>query len=514
METLSNLMIGFTVCLQPQALIMMTIGLVLGLTIGVLPGLGGTAGVALLLPLTILVPPEVGIIFLAAIYWGALFGGVITSILFAIPGEPWSVALIFDGNPMAKQGKAGLALTAAFLSSFVGMLVAAILFTVAALPLALFALRFGPPEMLAIMLLAFSTFVGLGTGDPWKTLMSTAFGIVLTVVGLDIVTGKPRLTFGSIAFLSGFHFVPVTIGLFGLGEILVNAEERIALAIKKVSARVGLQDLRDAVRTMKERAVITLLGSALGFFVGILPGTGATPASFLGYGIARQYSKNPEKYGKGAIEGVISPQSAANAAGVGALLPMVTLGVPGSPTAAVLLAGLYMWGLWPGPRLFIEQPVFVWGLIASLFAANVVVLLICLLGTPLLAAIMRIPWGILTPLIVIACFIGTYVMRNVMFDVWVTLIFGLVGYGMKKLNYPLAPLAVALVLGNMTERALRQSLIMGDGSMTIFFTRPISAVVMSFALFLFLLPAVRIGMDRARVALANRRRPQERGSLE
>ncbi|MFQ6077598.1 MAG: tripartite tricarboxylate transporter permease, partial [Thermodesulfobacteriota bacterium] len=274
---------------------------------------------------------------------------------------------------------------------------------------------------------------------------------------------------------------------------------------------VGLQDLRDALGVMKERAGITLLGSALGFCVGILPGTGATPASFLGYGIARQYSRHPERYGKGAIEGVISPQSAANAAGVGALLPMVTLGVPGSPTAAVLLAGLYMWGLWPGPRLFIEQPVFVWGLIASLFAANAVVLLICLLGTPLLAAIMRIPWGILTPIIVIACFIGTYVMRNVMFDVWVTLAFGLVGYLMKKRNYPLAPLAVALVLGNMTERALRQSLIMGDGSLAIFFTRPISAVVMSVALFLFLLPAIRIGMDRARVALGNRRRAQESG---
>lgn len=514
MQTLSYLMMGFGVALQPQALIMMTLGLVLGLAIGVLPGLGGTAGVALLLPLTILVPPEVGIIFLSSIYWGALFGGVITSVLFAIPGEPWSVALVFDGHPMAKQGKAGLALTAAFLSSFVGLLIAATLFVMFALPLALFALRFGPPEMFGIMLLAFSTFVGLGMGSPWKTLISTAFGLLLTMVGLDIVTGKPRLTFGSIAFLSGFHFVPVTIGLFGLGEILVNAEERVALKIERVSARVGLKDLRDALRTMKERAGITAMGTILGFFVGVLPGTGATPASFLGYGIARQYSRNPEKYGKGAIEGVIAPQSAANAAGIGALLPMVTLGVPGSPTAAVLLAGLYMWGLWPGPRLFIEQPKFVWGLIASMFVAGVVVLLICLLGTPLLAAIMRIPWGLLTPIIIIACFVGTYVMRNIMFDVWTTLAFGLIGYMMKKLNYPLAPLAVALVLGDMTERALRQSLIMGDGSVGIFFTRPLSAVIMSIAFFLFVLPAIRTGIDRARVALAGRTHPQERGGLE
>ncbi len=514
METLSNLMIGFSVALQPQALIMMTIGLLLGLVIGVLPGLGGTAGVAMLLPLTMLVPPEVGIIFLASIYWGALFGGVITSILFAIPGEPWSVALIFDGNPLAKQGKAGLALTAAFMSSFMGMLIAGVLLVIAAQPLALFSLRFGPPEMLAIMMLAFSTFVGLSSGSPWKILVSIAFGLLLTVVGLDIVTGKPRLTFGSIAFLSGFHFVPVTIGLFGLGEILVDTEERIAHKIKSVSAKVGLQDLRDSVRLLKERFKVTAMGSILGFFIGILPGTGATPASFLGYGIARQYSKHPEKYGKGAIEGVIAPQSAANAAGLGSLLPMIALGVPGSPTAAVLLSGLYMWGLDPGPRLFTEEPVFVWGLIASLFVANVVVLIICLIGTPLLASIMRIPWGLLTPTIVIACFVGTYVMRNLMFDVWVTLAFGLVGYVMKKLNYPLAPLAVALVLGNMTERALRQSLIMGDGSIAIFFTRPISATIMLIAFVLFAIPAIKFGISRAAVVLNKRKSAQERAGLE
>jgi putative tricarboxylic transport membrane protein len=493
MDTLYNLMTGFGVALQPLSLLMMTVGLLLGLAIGVLPGLGGTAGVALLLPLTVLVKPEVAIIFLAAIYWGALFGGVITSVLFAIPGEPWSVALIFDGYPMARQGKAGLALTAAFLSSFIGIIIAAIFFVVAASPLALFALRFGPPEMFAIMLLAFSTFVGLGGDSPAKTLVSTLFGIILTLVGLDIITGQPRLTFGSIALLSGFHFVPVTIGLFGLGEILVDGEERLTSDVKRViSAKVGLKDFKAGLQAIKAFFPITLLSSILGFFIGVLPGTGATPASFLGYGLAKQYSRNPENYGQGTIEGVIAPQAAANAAGTGALLPMISLGVPGSPTAAVLLAGLYMWGLWPGPRLFTEQPVFVWGLIASLFLAGIVCLLICLIGTPLLAAIMRIPWGLLTPIIVVACFIGSYVMRNLMFDVWVTLAFGLVGYVMKKLHYPLAPLAVALVLGNMTERFLRQSLIMGDGSFGIFFTRPIAAVCMVIAIFLFVLPTIKI----------------------
>ncbi|MGA6993487.1 MAG: tripartite tricarboxylate transporter permease [Candidatus Deferrimicrobiaceae bacterium] len=497
-------MTGFGVAFQPMSLLMMTLGLLLGLAVGVLPGLGGTAGVALLLPLTVLVAPEVAIIFLAAIYWGALFGGVITSVLFAIPGEPWSVALIFDGYPMTKQGKSGLALATAFLASFVGIIVASIFFVAAALPLALLALKFGPPEMFAIMMLAFSTFVGLGTGKPSKTLVSTAFGLLLTAVGLDIVTGKPRLAFGSITWLSGFHFVPVTIGMFGLGEILIDGEDRFSTVIReKVIAKVGMADIKEGARAIWKFFPQTIAASVMGFFVGVLPGTGATPASFLGYGLAKQYSKDPDKYGKGAIEGIIAPQAAANAAGTGSLLPMITLGIPGSPTAAVLLAGLYMWGLWPGPRLFMEQPVFVWGLIASLFLAGTVCLIICLIGTPMLASIMRVPWGILTPIIVVACFVGSFVMRNLMFDVWCTLIFGVLGYIMKKLKYPLAPLAVALVLGDMTERFLRQSLILSDGSFSIFFTRPIAGVCSGFAIFLFLLPVYKLIKEKrkARVSI-------------
>ena len=504
METLSHLMIGFGVAFQPMSLLMMTLGLLLGLAVGVLPGLGGTAGVALLLPLTVLVAPEVAIIFLAAIYWGALFGGVITSVLFAIPGEPWSVALIFDGYPMTKQGKSGLALATAFLASFVGIIIASIFFVAAALPLALLALRFGPPEMFVIMMLAFSTFVGLGTGKPSKTLVSTAFGLLLTAVGLDIVTGKPRLAFGSITWLSGFHFVPITIGMFGLGEILIDGEDRFSTVIReKVIAKVGMADIKQGMREIWKFFPQTIAASIMGFFVGVLPGTGATPASFLGYGLAKQYSKDPDKYGMGAIEGVIAPQAAANAAGTGSLLPMITLGIPGSPTAAVLLAGLYMWGLWPGPRLFLEQPVFVWGLIASLFLAGTVCLIICLIGTPMLASIMRVPWGILTPIIIVACFVGSYVMRNLMFDVWCTLIFGVLGYIMKKLKYPLAPLAVALVLGDMTERFLRQSLILSDGSFSIFFTRPIAGACAVFAIFLFLLPVYKIIKEKrkARVSI-------------
>jgi len=503
METLHHLLVGFGVALSPFSLLMMFLGLVLGLLVGVLPGLGGTAGVALLLPVTVVVPKEVAVIFLAAIYWGALFGGVITSVLFAIPGEPWSVALIFDGFPMAKKGRAGLALALSFLSSFVGIMVAAVFFVSLALPLAMLALKFGAPEMFGIMMVAFSTFVGLGTGDASKTLVSTAFGLILTMVGLDIVTGGPRLTFGMISWLSGYHFVPVTIGMFGLGEIMIDGEDRFSEEVKEhLRAKVGMQDLKEGLSLLKKHFGITFLSSILGFFVGILPGTGATPASFLGYGVAKQYSKEPEKYGEGAVEGILAPQAAANSAGTAALLPMVTLGIPGSPTAAVLLSGLYMWGLWPGPRLFLEEPVFVWGLIASLFVAGAMCLVICLAGTPALAAVMNVPWGMLTPVIVVACFVGSYVMRNIMFDVWCTLIFGGLGYILKKLKYPLAPLAVALVLGEMTERFLRQSLIMSDGSFAIFFNRPLAATFSIIAIALFLFPVYQLYAKKKKAAKA------------
>ena len=497
-ESLYNLQIGFGVSLQPYALLMVTVGLLLGLVIGVLPGLGGTAGVAIMLPLAFLVPREVGMIFLAAIYWGALYGGVITSILFAIPGEPWSVALIFDGYPMARKGQAGLALSSAFFSSFVGMIVGSVIFVLAALPIALFALRFGPPEMFAIIMLAFSTFVGLGRGSIWKTLVCTAIGLMLTTVGLDIVTGQPRLTYGSIAFLSGFHFVPVTVGLFGLGEILINTEERIGLQLKAMSAKMKLKDFKDGILAIWHRFGITMMGTILGFFIGTLPGTGATPASFVGYGVAKQYSKHPDEYGEGIVEGVIAPQSAAQAAGTGSILPLVTLGIPGSPTAAVLLCGLFMYGLIPGPRLFLQETELVWGLIASLFVANAICLVICLAGTPILASIMRIPWGILTPIIVVALVIGAYAMRNFMFDVWCVFIFGILGYAMKKRNYPLAPLAVALVLGSMAEADLRRSLIMGDGAIGIFFERPLSAGILGFAFLLFALPLIRMAVVKLR----------------
>lgn len=489
MEALGNLLFGFTVALTPYNLLVAAAGVFLGVVIGVLPGLGGTSGVAILLPLTIAMPPESGIILLASIYWGALFGGAITSILFNIPGEPWSVATCFDGYPMAKQGRAGEALAAAFIPGFFASLVGIVLFTFFAPTLAALALQFGPPERLAVLLLAFSTFAGLGGSSLPKTLVSMFIGFLLGTVGLDLVTGEPRLTFGSIGLLAGFSFVTAAIGLFGIGEILASAEE--SLQLRGVQGRVRPREIVSVIATLGQHLRTFLTGTLLGFWVGVMPGTGATPASFMSYGIAKRYSRHPERFGTGIPEGVMATESAAHAAGIGALLPLVTLGIPGSPTAAVMLAGLFIWGLQPGPLLFTERPDFVWGLIASMYAGNLLALLMCLVFVPSFAAILRIPYGILTPLIILLSAIGAYAVTSSMLEIWLLLAFGIAGFLFKKLGYPVAPLVIALVLGDMTEEALRQSLIMSDGSLSIFVTRPIAAAFVGLAFVLLVLPIVR-----------------------
>jgi putative tricarboxylic transport membrane protein len=306
------------------------------------------------------------------------------------------------------------------------------------------------------------------------------------------------LTFGSITLLSGFNFVPVTIGLFGIGEILAAAEEQAKGGAGAIKSRVGLADLVESIRAHLQKAWLFVAATLMGFWVGVMPGTGATPASFMGYGMARQYSRTPERFGKGAIEGVIAPQAAANAAGVGSVLPMIALGVPGSPTAAVIMAGLFIWGLTPGPQLFLEKPDFVWGLIASLYVAQTAALVICLVAVPALAAIMRVPYALLTPFIVVISILGAFAINNSLFDVWITLFFGGVGYVLTKLKYPLAPLVVALVLGDPTESALRQTLILSGGSLGILFTRPIAGPLTLVALALFLLPVIQWARRRAR----------------
>src|SRR6267378_5051759 len=500
MEVFGQLAGGFATALQPINVAMLFVAVVLGLVIGVLPGLGGTSGVAILLPITVFIAhgslpgsdATTAIIFLAGIYWGALFGGVITSILFNIPGEPWAVVLLFDGFPLAKRkGRPGLALTSSFLASFVGALTATILFTFFAQPLSTIALRFGPAELFAVFVLSFATLIGLGAESPWKAVCMLAFGLLLATVGFDTSTGEQRLNFGQIPLLSGIGFVPVTIGLFGIGEILASAEESGIGFVERLSARLGLRDLFEALGELRKRIVLVLANSLIGFAFGALPGHGATAASFLGYGLPRQYSKNKENFGKGEISGIMGQQCAADAAGVGSLVPMITLGIPGSPTSAVIMAGLFVWGLQPGPLLFIQHQDFVWGLIASIYVGHFITFVLCLAAVPLLASIMRIPYAVITPFIVVISLIGSYSLNNSMLDVFITVIFGLVGYWLRKLKYPLAPLVVALVLGDSTERELRKALIAGQGGIGIFFSSPLATIMWIVAVVLLLLPVIR-----------------------
>ncbi len=499
MESLDLLMTGFSALMEPTRLGFLMFGVILGLLVGVLPGVGGTTGVAILLPMTVFLEPISALVMLAGIYWGAMYGGVITSILFAVPGNPWSVAVMFDGRPMAVQGKAQLAMSVAFTVSFVGAIVASVLFTFFALPFAQLALRFGPPEMFAVLMIAFGTFVGLG-GAPAKALIMIAAGFLLSTVGLDVVTGQPRLTFGSIQMMQGFHFVPITIGLFGIGEVLNNAAERYKVQIEEMTkaAKLGLHDVTEALRVLLKHWWLALTSALLGFATGILPGAGATPASFMAYGIAQKTSRHPEKFGKGVPEGVMAPEAANNAAGTGSILPMMVLGIPGSPTAAILMAGVFMWGFVPGPRLFVEQTEFVWSFVASLYLANIAAVVICLVATPLLALMLRTPYAIIAPIIVVMCIVGAYAIQNSMLDVWLVLIFGVIGFILRRLDYPLAPLVVALVLGAPTETALRQSLIMSDGSMWIFLERPVSTPIAIVAILLFALPLIQIVWRRLR----------------
>ena len=509
MEVLGQLGGGFATALHPINIAFLLVGVVLGLVIGVLPGLGGTSGVAILLPISVVIArgdipgadTTTAVILLAGIYWGALFGGVITSILFNIPGEPWSVVLLFDGFPLAKKkGRPGLALTSSFLSSFVGAFIATVLFTFFANWIADQALKFGPAELFAVFVLSFTTLVGLGAESPAKAIAMLALGLLLASVGFDTLTGSQRLNFGSIDLLSGIGFVPVTIGLFGIGEILASAEEQGIGYMEKLSARLGFKDLLEALAALRQRLFLVVSNAVIGFLFGVLPGHGATAASFLGYGLARQYSKNKSEFGKGEISGIMGPQATADAAGVASLVPMITLGVPGSPTSAVIMAGLFVWGLQPGPLLFIQHQDFVWGLIASIYLGHALTFIICLLAVPLLAMIMRVPYAIITPFIVVISLIGSYSLNNSLLDVTWTVVFGLVGYWLRKMKYPLAPLVVALVLGDSTERELRKALIAGQGSPDIFFSSPLATGMMILAVALLFLPLIRTLLGRGRRA--------------
>jgi putative tricarboxylic transport membrane protein len=498
---LANLMMGFQVALTPFNLSIAIAGIVLGTVIGVLPGLGGPNGVAILLPITFTMAPTSAIIFVSCIYWGALFGGAITSILFNIPGESWSVATTFDGHPMAKRGEAGKALTTAFTSSFVGALFAVLLITFLSPLVARFALRFGPPEFFSVYLLTFCAFVGMSKGSPFKTIAAMMAGFALAAVGIDTVTGQLRLTFGFTELLKGFDFLIAVIGLFGIGEILLTIEEGLEFkgAHAKLNMRVVIETWKELPRYWKT----SIRSSFVGCMMGIVPG-GATPASFMSYGLAKRMSRDGDRFGTGQVEGVVAPETAAHAAGTSALLPMLTLGVPGSPTAAVLLGGLLIWGLQPGPLLFIEKPDFVWGLIASMYLGNIVGLVVVLTCVPLFAAILRVPFSIIAPVILVICAIGAYTVHSSIFDVWLMLVFGIMGYVFKKLDYPLAPLVLALVLGDRAEDSFRQSMLMAQGDLRIFYANSLVGSITTLALLLLVWPMLSKGIDLARAKLGRR----------
>ena len=499
MEEINALFGGFAVAMTPFNLLLMLVGVTLGVIIGVLPGLGGANGIAILLPLTFTMPPTSAIIMLSCIYWGALFGGAITSILFNIPGEPWSVATTFDGYPMAREGKAGEALTAAFTSSFVGAFFAIVMITFLAPLVAKFALQFGPPEFFSVYLLTFCSFVGMNKGSPFKTISAMMLGFALASVGMDTVTGQLRLTFGSHELMRGFDFLIAVIGLFGIGEILLSMEE--GLEFKGAAAKIRRQVVLETWAKLPRYWATTLRSCLIGCWMGITPG-GATPASFMAYGVAKRVSKKSENFGKGEMEGIIAPETAAHAAGTAALLPMLSLGIPGSPTAAVLLGGLLIWGLQPGPLLFVEKPDFVWGLIASMYLGNLAGLFVVLTCVPLFASILRIPFSIIAPVIIVICAVGAYTVHNATFDVWLMMGFGVLGYIFKKLDYPMAPMVLALVLGDRAEDSFRQSMLMSQGSVDIFFSNYLVAGISTLALLLLFWPLIGKLIGKKKVAAA------------
>ncbi|MET4128344.1 tripartite tricarboxylate transporter permease [Roseovarius sp. MBR-6] len=492
MEILSLLGDGMLVAIQPLNLLLILIGVTLGLFIGAMPGLGSVNGVAILLPVTFLVPPGSAIIFLAAIYYGAMYGGAISSITLGIPGASTAVATTFDGRPLAMMGKARLALVAAAFGSFIGGTVSNLLFTGFAPLLATVALSFGPPEIFALMLLAFATFVGLGGDDIAKTVFSICFGLVLATVGFDQVSGAPRLLlFDLKGFLGGISFLVLAIGVYGIGEMLWTLEStrgKITTTNADMSVKGIVEDIGETARKGWKG---TAIGSFLGFFVGVLPAAGATPASLMSYAITKMVSKNKHEFGKGHVGGVTAPEAGNNSASTGSMLPMLTLGIPGSPTTAILLGGMVIWGLTPGPRLFVEEADFVWGLIGSFYVSNVFALLVNISAIPLFIWMLRMPFTVLAPVIFVLSIVGGYAAMQDMFDIWLILVFGFGAFFLRKFDYPLAPAVLAIVLGPIAEPTLRQSLLLSSGDPSIFFTRPISMPIMVTAIILILLPALK-----------------------
>lgn len=476
MDTLHLLANGFLTVLQPENLVFTVLGCFIGMLVGVLPGIGPSAGTAILIPVAAALSPTQAIVMLAAIYYGTMYGGTITSVLVNVPGEAASAVTCIDGYQMAKKGRAGSALAVAAVGSFIGGTVATLGLILVAEPLSRLALKFGPPEFFCLMLVALSLVTGLAGNSLARALMAAVIGLLIAMVGIDPVDGAPRFTFGQVELLDGFGIVPVLMGLYGIGEILLNVETRMAPII-------GMR-LRSLVPTKTEiRASIgpVARGTGIGFFLGLIPGVGAIIPTFMSYIVEKKVSKAPETFGTGAIEGVAGPETANNAYANAALIPLFAMGIPGSPTIAILMGGFMIHGLIPGPFLFQEHASFVWAVIASLYVGSAILLIMNLPLIPLWVALLRIPHGILFTLILAFCVIGVYSLGNSTFDIVAMLVFGVAGYVLRKVDIPLAPLTLTLILGPMMEKGLRQSLEMSRGSFSIFVSRPLSAALIAIA---------------------------------
>lgn len=469
MEQLMALIHGFEDVLTVSRLIACVIGVSVGMFVGVLPGLGPVAGTAMLIPITFGMEPVTAIIMLAGIFYGAMYGGTITSVLINTPGEAASVITCLDGHQMAKQGRAGVALGVAAIGSFIGGVVAILCLTFLGPPLAKVALKFGPPEFFALMLFGLLLIVGLIGKSVLKGLIATFLGLTLALVGIDPGTGIMRFTFGQTELLDGIDFVVLAMGLFGISEILVNAER--LLKIEKPAEIKGLFPRREE---WKPTLQSISRGTCLGTLIGLIPGASASIASLLSYSLEKRIAKDPSRFGQGAIEGVAGPETANNAYSGAALIPLFTLGIPSSPTVAVILGAFIMHGVTPGPALYQKNPDFIWAVIASMFIGNVILLIMNLPMAGLWAKVALIPYKLLFPFIMIIATIGVYSINNSLWDVGMMTFFGVVGYFLKKLEIPSAALILSFILGKRIEYTLVQSLSVSDGSMLIFIQRPVS----------------------------------------
>ncbi len=478
MDIWNNVVLGFSVALTPFNLLLALVGVFLGTVIGVLPGIGPMTGIALLIPITFGLPPNSAIILMAGIYYGAMYGGSTTSILVNAPGESSSVVTCIDGFEMAKKGRAGPALAAAAIGSFIAGTFATIMLMVLGPAIAQFALNFGPPEYFALMLTGLTVVTSLAGRSLVKALLATTIGLAISTIGIDLQSGVSRFTFGNLEMLDGLEFLVVAIGLFALSEVLTNLADMRQAVMERLSIKGGLWLTKE---DWKRATPAFIRGTLSGFFVGGLAGAGAAVASFVSYGLEKSASKHKDELGHGAIEGVAGPEAANNAAAGGAMIHLLCLGIPGSGTTAIMLGALLMLGLQPGPLLFQQQPDFVWGLIASMYVGNVMLLVLNLPLVGMWVKILDIPLYLLVMFIILFSFLGVYTVNNSVQDLVLMVGFGIFGYILRRLDIPAAPIILAMVLGDLMEQALRQSLIISDGSLGIFFTRPISVILLLLA---------------------------------